>query len=304
MGRATSVLAAASVLLAGAVVAHAADLNPVYKAPPPPPPIYSWTGLYGGLNLGAALDVGRINPSLALEPVFFSDPTGAHFGFPAGLVLIFGTFATPVPADRSSNVGILGGGQLGYNWRMSRWLYGVEADLAGTNASESFSGTFSQSFPGAAAGGVGDVTRSLSGTWTAERQWQASLRGRLGYTWDRWMAYGTAGIAVTNVSLTSSYTAVTTLGAALLPNAPVAAGTTSFTENHTLVGATIGGGFEYAMTNAITVGGEYRYTHYAEKNFNSGVTPAAFVPSTPPGPITLSLDTHQITARVNYFFRP
>jgi len=33
-----------------------------------------------------------------------------------------------------------------------------------------------------------------------------------------------------------------------------------------------------------------------------GVTPAGFIPSTPAGPNTLILDTHQITARVNYFF--
>ena len=32
--------------------ATAADLRPAYKAAPPPPPIYSWTGLYWGVNVG------------------------------------------------------------------------------------------------------------------------------------------------------------------------------------------------------------------------------------------------------------
>jgi len=256
------------------------------------------------LNVGAVKDVGRINPSMALEPVFFSDPTGAFAGLgPVFVVLIPGTVVTPIPTSRSSNVGILGGGQLGYNWQMGRWIYGAEADFDGTNASESFAGAFSQTFTGALAGG--SVSRSLNGTWTVDRQWQASLRGRLGYAWDRLMVYGTGGIAVTDVDVTSTYTAVTALGAALAPIAglPLANGTASSTDHGTLVGGTIGGGFEYAVTNAITVGGEYRYTHYSEKNFNAGVTPAGpITPVTAPGPMTLNLDTHQIVARVNYFF--
>ena len=32
--------------------ASAADLRPAYKAAPPPPPMYSWTGLYWGVNVG------------------------------------------------------------------------------------------------------------------------------------------------------------------------------------------------------------------------------------------------------------
>jgi outer membrane immunogenic protein len=300
MRRTASLLGITTLLLAAATAAQSADLAPVYKAPPPPP-LYSWTGFYGGLNIGAVKDVGRMNPTLALEPVFFTDVNGTFTGAPGTIFLIPGTFLVPVATSRSSKVGILGGGQLGYNWQMAHWLYGVEADLDGTSASESFAGAFAQTFPGVAAGSA--VNRSLSATWTADRQWQASLRGRLGYTWDRWMAYGTAGVAVTNVNLTSTYTAVTTVTPGLVPLGTLANGTTSSSNNSTLVGMTIGGGFEYAVTNALTVGGEYRYTHYSEKNFNAGAAPAtSLFASTPPGPITLNLDTHQIVARVNYFF--
>ena len=63
------------------------------------------------------------------------------------------------------------------------------------------------------------------------------------------------------------------------------------------MGGTIGAGFEYAVTNAITIGGEYRYTHYSAKDFS--LSNQAVIP---PGPVTLNLDTHQFTARVNYFF--
>jgi len=303
MRRTARLLGVTTLLLTWTVAAQAADLRPVYKAPPPPPPvIYSWAGLYGGLNVGAVKDVGRINPSMAFEPVLFTDTTGAFTGAPGTIVAIPGTFALPVATSRSSNVGILGGGQFGYNWQMAHWIYGAEADLAGTNASESFTGALAtQTFTGVAAGSA--VTRSLSGTWTADRDWQASFRGRVGYSWDRWMVYGTAGVAVTNVTMRSTYTAVTTLSAGLTPIGATANGTTSSTDNHTLWGETIGAGFEYAWSRALTLGAEYRFTHYAEKNFNAGLTPAGPVtPVTAPGPNTLNLDTHQITLRVNYFF--
>jgi hypothetical protein len=115
------------------------------------------------LNLGAVLDVGGLStPTMALEPVIFADPTGAHVGVPTAIFLIPGTFSLPVAVSKSSKVGILGGGQIGYNWQQARWVYGMEADLAGTNTSESFSAFLSQTFPGVAAGGT--VTRSLSAT--------------------------------------------------------------------------------------------------------------------------------------------
>jgi outer membrane immunogenic protein len=302
MRRIAGLLGVTALLLTGAGAGHAADLPLVRKAPPlPPPPSYSWAGLYGGLNIGAVKDIGQLSDSLALEPVFFTDTAGGFTGVPGTIFLIPGTFPVAVPVSRSSNLGVLGGGQLGYNWQLAHWIYGVEADFQGTNASETFAGTFSQTFAGVAAGTA--VTRSLSATWTADREWQASLRGRIGSSWDRWMVYGTAGLAITNVNLRSTYTAVTTLSPGLTPIGVQANGTTSAADNHTLLGATFGGGFEYAVTDKITVGGEYRFTHYSEKNFNGGATPATslFTP-TPPGPLTLNLNTHEIVARVNYFF--
>src|SRR5262249_29120297 len=141
-------------------------------------------------------------------------------------------------------------------------------------------------------------------TWTADRLWQASLRGRLGYAWDRWLVYGTGGIAFTGVEMTSTFTATTTLGAALAPIAglPIANGTTSYVDRQLLVRGTIGGGCEYAYTDKLRVGAEYRFTHYSQKSFTTGGTPAGAIPSTAPGPVTLSLDTHQIVARVSYMF--
>src|SRR5437763_1964465 len=86
--------------------AFAADM--AVKAPPPVPTAvpYSWTGFYGGLNVGWSW--GRARSDF--------DISG---------------FATTVTAsDSISPDGVIGGGQLGYNWQLApNWLIGVEADI-------------------------------------------------------------------------------------------------------------------------------------------------------------------------------
>lgn len=62
--------------------------------------------------------------------------------------------------------GVVGGGQLGYNWQAGRIVYGLEADVSVTDTSA---------------------------------DWLASGRGRLGFLLDqRLLAYGTAGVGFAN----------------------------------------------------------------------------------------------------------
>src|SRR5215475_684419 len=86
-GTVIGLAAIAAVFSVGA--ANAADMAPVYKAPPPAP-IFSWTGFYIGANVGfgsatASVDIGNVS--------FSRDMTG-----------------------------ILGGGQIGYNWQAGAWV--------------------------------------------------------------------------------------------------------------------------------------------------------------------------------------
>jgi outer membrane immunogenic protein len=77
--------------------------------------------------------------------------------------------------------GIVGGGQIGYNWQNGRIVYGVEADISFT-----------------------DIGTSIDLGWAsadASLDWIATLRGRLGYLIDpRLMVYGTAGIGWAHAS--------------------------------------------------------------------------------------------------------
>src|SRR5437764_880021 len=101
--------------------AVAADLaaRPYTKAPPPMiAAIYDWSGFYIGLNGGGAWSRECWDNTL-----FFGVPT--------------------VPAFREgchNASGAVAGGQIGYRWQASSWVFGLEAqgdwaDLKGSNVS-------------------------------------------------------------------------------------------------------------------------------------------------------------------------
>jgi outer membrane immunogenic protein len=113
MSRIASIVTGAfAFILAGS--ANAADLP--FKAAPPPPPIWSWTGLYAGLNVGGGIGVNSNTQSAT----FSSTALGAN-----GLLTSANNLALP---------GWILGGQVGFNWQVSRSIVlGAEADWQWTS---------------------------------------------------------------------------------------------------------------------------------------------------------------------------
>jgi outer membrane immunogenic protein len=149
-------------LTAGSAIA--ADL-PSRKSPPvyvPPAPVLSWTGFYAGVNIGYGFNASG------------SNVTGADTA--AGTVWSYGTPGVS---------GVLGGGQLGYNWQFpNNFLVGVEADWQGADLSGGRYGF-----------GVGPGT--VSSLYSRERiEWFGTLRGRAGYLFTpALLLYVTGGFA-------------------------------------------------------------------------------------------------------------
>jgi outer membrane immunogenic protein len=158
--RLTQFVALALALCAGATSsAQAADL-PI-AAPVPAPvyaaPVYNWTGLYIGGNIGAAWQ--------GLSGTNFSDTIGS-------------TFTAP------TNVQFMGGGQVGVNYQF--WggvVIGAEAmfDWLPNTANASITAT------------APDGTAAFLGT--INDRWLTTATGRLGYAWDRVLLYGKGGAA-------------------------------------------------------------------------------------------------------------
>jgi outer membrane immunogenic protein len=81
--------------------------------------------------------------------------------------------------------GVLGGGQVGYNWQSGRVVYGLEADFAVSSIEEEVR----------ACSAFACVHASAS------LDWLATVRGRIGYLIDpRILAYATAGIGIVSWS--------------------------------------------------------------------------------------------------------
>jgi outer membrane immunogenic protein len=244
----------------------------------PPVVVYNWSGLYVGGNIGGAW--GSFN----------SDP----FGFAATPALFSSFFFAGVPNvgfEGSASTSFVGGGQLGYNWQLGHFVIGFEGDAQGTALQQSVT---SQMFTTC---GVAACT-STPGTVTARDLVQGSLRARLGYAIDRWLVYGTGGWATADMQIDSA--------AAATPSVAFRVPTSSNTE--ILNGWTLGAGFAYAVTDAISVGAEYRHTDFGHAQFPvfagattggfTGVAPLA-VFSVGGNAINAGMVQDQVTARVN-----
>jgi len=240
--------------------AWAADL-PLKAPPPPPAAVFSWTGFYVGGNLGGKW--ANVSDTVNFAPLAGVLPAGASQAL----------------SDTTPST-VLGGIQLGYNWQAGRFVYGLEGDIDAQHWSETqVLGTFSQGtlfVPGDA--------------FSVESHWQASIRARLGYAWDRTLLYATGGLALTDVRASSLFV--------VFGPDPATAGS----DSATLVGGTVGGGLEYAFSNVWSAAIEGRYTWYGSHTFNTGTVALAAPPAFDPVSRTVDLNTAEVLAKINYRF--
>jgi outer membrane immunogenic protein len=234
--RLSAVLIGGIAAAALAQLASAADLP--RKAPaalPPPVPVFSWTGFYVGVNAGGHW--GRVS-----DPAVFTDNTWFGGGDAANAAAAWPNTLKPS--------GFAGGGQVGYNWQVSNFVVGAEADIIGLAGSASRNLVFFiNGNPGA---NVGD---------SAQDKWMATVRARVGYAFDRALLYATGGVAFANWSFNHTYSD----NAGAIP--------TNVTSTTTRTGWTIGGGLEYALTNNWIVRGEYLYADFGTYNNSLAMQP-------------------------------
>lgn len=225
-------LAVVSAFLFAASSAQAADM--AVKAPPSVTPVNSWTGFYAGLNVGG---IWGSSGSLLITP---NDPTTAAEypcftpGNPGGVC--------PPPSGEIKQTGLMGGGQIGYNWQFSNVVTGIETDIqddAGRRSS-----LVTQSLP---------ISNVITQTYNQRLDWFGTVRGRLGVlVMPNILAYATAGYAYGNIN--SQYSLVSS-------GTFVFASTAS--ANTLSSGGTVGAGLEFAVAQQVTLGVEYLYIDLA-----------------------------------------
>lgn len=192
-------------------------------------------------------------PAFAGEPATSpSDWSGLYFGANGGYgwgstnIETSGSLKLPLNGlvfDFSTDGGVAGG-TAGYNWQFNNMVLGLEGDIDWANIT-------GDSAP-IALGGLPTVI-------TAKMDWLATLRARVGFTVDRFLVFGTAGLAGGGFS-------------GVVSNFPHD-GMMS-TASGTQYGYSLGGGIEMALAPHVSAKAEYMHVDLGTGSYRLGGTDA------------------------------
>ena len=175
-------VAAVAIIMASSGPVTAADM-PLKARPSPAVAPFSWAGFYMGVHVGYAWDAPEVHTTL--------DTLGVGGGGASQ--------AATAQSPSTDDNGLFGGFQLGYNVQTGPWVYGLETDLSVTRLRAAASPLTNLIDPG---GGLAFINTATSGT--ASVDWFGTVRGRVGFAWDRALLYGTAGLAYGDVHVSNS----------------------------------------------------------------------------------------------------
>ncbi len=211
-------IAAAALALGASASAGAADLpRPYTKAPPLIAPIYNWSGFYVGINGGGGSSHNCwdfVNPAFFVPLLGPTTPEGCH-----------------------NSTGGTVGGQIGYRWQATNWVFGLEAQGNWAN----FSGNNTTFIGGNPLGGGNIDTTKIDafGLFT----------GQIGYSWNNVLAYVKGGAAVADFKYSS-----------FLAGFPIN------TATETRWGGTVGAGLEIGFAPNWSVAFEYDHIFLDDSN--------------------------------------
>jgi outer membrane immunogenic protein len=235
-------------LLSIAVVsgaANAADLpaRTYTKAPPMAAPVYDWSGFYIGLNGGGAASHECLT-----------------------IYSVAGTAVNPSSEGCHTATGGLVGGQVGYRWQLTNWVFGIEAqgdwaDLKGSNPSLTATVPY-----------MNQTKIDAIGLFT----------GQVGYAWNNVLWYVKGGAAVTDNHYSSFFTAT---------------GIVWNQADETRWGGAVGAGVEFRFAPNWSVGLEYDHLFMGN---NSVTFPMSTIAVTRSDYIRQDVDMG--TVRLNYRF--
>jgi outer membrane immunogenic protein len=209
-----------------------------------------------------AADLPQAAPPPPQAPAFIPPPpvynwSGIYIGINGGYGFGNSNWGAPITTGNFALDGGLVGGTLGINFQSGQFVFGLEADGDWTNIQGNTSN----------GGCLGVVCQTSN-------DWLSTFRARLGVAFDRVLLYGTAGGAAGNVKANVS-----------------GIGSTDSTE----FGWSAGAGLEYAITENVTIRGEYLFVDLADGTCGTAVCPV----STP-----VSFDTSLVRAGLDFKFNP
>jgi outer membrane immunogenic protein len=240
-----TLLAAVGLASLGMAPALAADLpaRTYTKAPAIVAPVYDWSGFYIGLNGGGASSRECYTITSVAGAAVVPNSEGCH-NASGGLV----------------------GGQLGYRWQASNWVFGLEAQgdwasLKGSNSS---------------------LTAIIPYTNQTKIDALGLFTGQVGYAWNNVLWYVKGGAAVTDNKYSSFFTA---------------SGVVFNQTTETRWGGTVGTGIEVGFAPNWSVAFEYDHLFMGNPNVTFPISAIAVTRSD-----NIRQDVDMGTVRINYRF--
>jgi outer membrane immunogenic protein len=167
------------------------------------------------------------------------DWTGFYVGAHGG----YGFGKTEDSLFENDTEGFIAGGQVGYNHQFGNWVAGLEADASYSDLNND----------------------DDNAGFDAELNYLATVRGRVGFAFDKALVYGTGGVAFGEVDYDNGVDS----------------------DKKTQVGYAVGAGLEYGLTQNLSVKGEYLYVDLGDEDF---------------GGENVSFDAHTVKGGINYRF--
>jgi len=233
--------AAASVVLVAVFGLHPAAAPAADLADPAGSRVLDWSGFYGGLqgSAGASFGTYDFGPTTIgprrVRSIATGDATGSRD---------LGSDATTVA----------GGAFAGWTWQDGAFVYGIEADLVGTNLKR-----------GARSDVAGFGYEAIDPPFALIREKTdvfGAARARVGYAFGNNLIYATAGLTGANGRVLATY--------------PDLAGGPAATamRDVSYLGFTLGAGVQFAVDPHLSLGIDYRYSDLGEsRRFGLGTLP-------------------------------
>jgi outer membrane immunogenic protein len=272
--------------LALPLTAQAADLKtrPIYKAPY----AWSWSGFYIGLNAGGGVGM---------------DSSAQSASFTSAALATNGLLSS---TNRYNPTGWVFGGQVGYNYQISSWLIGVEADWQWASQKDSASNCT----PAATIGFFGAGANGFGYCLASEQKLRnmATARARAGFIVNDVLWYATGGAAWATVK--DSYQFSGSANAIILPGAlqpgPFLPGGADFSTSRR--GWTLGAGVEARLWGGWSAKLEYLYVDLGSitETFAIAINPAFGPAFTTGGAASATTTSHVrdniVRVGINYKF--
>ena len=205
------------------------DSSPAFYTKAATAPAYHWSGAYAGANFGGAFSNEDVT--------------------------------TPIGISATNPSGVLGGLQVGYNYQISPWLLGIEAELDWTSAQ----------------GRTNFINPAAALSVTSDHNWYDTLDGRVGYVMGPLMLYAKGGAAWMNADYRLEVNSG--IGGANVMSA-------------TRTGWNVGTGLEYMLGSRWSAKLEYDYLDFGSDTLGF-VTPFG-------NGVTFKTAINEVKAGVNY----